>query len=141
MIARKLQDTVEGNPLREERACEICNMAPAIEDVDYCYGCARDCLGSEWQGGFCEVCRGPRPQGWAVISLDGRFYCARCATKAGIRFCRDCGCTDWAPCDGGCSWATESEEADQICSECDDPETSPPTISRARRTPGSFDGF
>jgi hypothetical protein len=34
-------------------------------------------------------------------------------------FCIGCGCSDYAPCEGGCSWAaTDPETGVGICSNC-----------------------
>lgn len=39
--------------------------------------------------------------GWKM-NRRGACYCPGCARS--VRFCRECGCTDDAACEGGCSW-------------------------------------
>lgn len=33
-------------------------------------------------------------------------------------YCRICGCTEWAPCPGGCSWVPDPALEGDLCSQC-----------------------
>jgi len=51
----------------------------------------------------------------APLSADVRRGLIDFLTRAGIRHCRICGCTEDFACRGGCSWSAEDET---VCSRC-----------------------